>query len=102
MEGTTKNMSIPYYTQPINIKKHCIGTKTNTKMDTVGDDWDEEIVIQEVDLLKEYEDIFPRTLSKMKGITRDLGEMKIQLKPNAKLVKKRQYRLKPKYKENVC
>jgi hypothetical protein len=38
----------------------------------------------------------------MKGITRSLGAMKIQLKLHAKLVKRRPYRLNPKYKEKVC
>lgn len=37
----------------------------------------------------------------MKGILRDLGVMRIPLKPNAKFVKKRPYRMNPKYKEKV-
>ena len=37
----------------------------------------------------------------MKGIVGDLGEMKIPLRPNVKLVKQRPYRLNPHYKENV-
>jgi hypothetical protein len=55
-----------------------------------------------VDLLKEYEDLFPWSFLEMKGITRSLGAMKIQLKLNAKLVKRRPYRLNPKYKEKVA
>jgi hypothetical protein len=38
------------------------------------------------DLLHEYQHLFPATFSKMKGIARDLGEMKIPLKPSAKVV----------------
>jgi hypothetical protein len=37
----------------------------------------------------------------MKGIIGSLGEMKIQLKPDAKPVKKRPYQVNPKYKEKV-
>jgi hypothetical protein len=48
-----------------------------------------------------YQDLFPTTFSKMKGIVRELGEMKIPLKLGAKLVQQRPYRLNPKYKEKV-
>jgi hypothetical protein len=34
----------------------------------------------------------------MKGIKGPMGEMKIPLKPDARMVKKRHYRLNPKYK----
>jgi hypothetical protein len=37
----------------------------------------------------------------MKGIAGSLGSIKIQLKPNAKPVKRRNYCLNPKYKEMV-
>ena len=37
----------------------------------------------------------------MKGILGDLGEMKIPLKPNARLVRQRSYTLNPQYKEKV-
>ena len=56
---------------------------------------------QVVDLLKEYHNIFPTTFSKMKGIARELVEMKIQLKPDSKPIKKRPYRLNPKHNEKV-
>ena len=70
-------------------------------MATVGYYWDEETVSQVVDLLKEYKDIFPNKFLEMKGITRDLGEMKIQLKLDMKPVKRRPCRLNPKYKEKM-
>ena len=54
-----------------------------------------------MDLLKEYQDIFPMSFSEMKGIAGDLGEMHIQLKPDAKPMKKQPYQLNPKYKEKV-
>jgi len=42
-------------------KKHNINIEENPKMDTKGDYHDEEIVSEVVDLLKEYEEIFPRS-----------------------------------------
>ena len=39
------------------------------------------------DLLHDFQDLFPTKFSEMKGILSDLGEMKILLKPNAKLVR---------------
>ena len=46
-----------------------------------------------------FQDQFPEEFSKMKGIVEDLGEMKISLRPDAKPVKQRPYRLNPRYKE---
>ena len=51
-----------------------------------------------MELFKEYEDLFPQIFSKMKGIAGSLQEMKMYLKHDAKPVKKRPYRLNPKYK----
>ncbi len=53
-------------------------------------------------MLCKYQDLFPTKFTELKGITGDLGVMKITLKANAKLVKQRPYRLNPKYKEKVC
>jgi len=39
-------------------------------------------------LLRAYHDIFQTTFSNMKGIADELGEMKIPLKPDAKIVSK--------------
>jgi hypothetical protein len=38
------------------------------------------------DLLRKYQDLFPYTFSKMKGIVGNLGEMNIPLKPSVKPV----------------
>ena len=43
--------------------------------------------------------MFPTKFSEMKGIIRDLGEIKIPLKPNEKRIKQRPNRLNPWYKE---
>jgi len=55
-----------------------------------------------VELLHEYEDVFPTKFTYLKGIIGALGVMKIMLNPNAKPVKQRPYCLNPKYKEKVC
>ena len=39
-------------------------------------------------LLHEYQDLFHTKFSEMEGMVSDLGEMKIPLEPNPKLVKK--------------
>ena len=51
--------------------------------------------------LREYQDLFPTNFSNLKGIVGDLGAIKINMKPNAKSVKQRPYRMNPKYKEKV-
>ena len=53
------------------------------------------------DLLHEFQDFFLTWFSEMKGILGDLGDMKIMLKLDAKLVRQRTYRLKPRYKDHV-
>jgi hypothetical protein len=49
-------------------------------------------------LVWEYEDLFPKTFSELKGIKGAMGEMKIDLKPNSRPVKHRPYRLNPRIK----
>jgi hypothetical protein len=39
------------------------------------------------ELLHEYSDLFPATFSDMKGVARELGEMKIPLRPDARPVR---------------
>jgi hypothetical protein len=46
------------------MKKHNIGTEEAPKMVVIGDYWDQEIVTQVVDLLKEYKDLFPGVFSR--------------------------------------
>ena len=88
-------------TQPLNIKKVNIGTEENLKFANIGDYWDRETMEKIIDLLHDFQDLFPTKFSEMKGILGDIGEMKIPLKPDAKLVRQRPYRLNPWYKEWV-
>ena len=71
------------------------------KYATIGDYWDEDIVSKITNFLHENQESFTSKFSYMKGILVDLGVMRIPLKPYAKHVKKRPYRLNPKYKEKV-
>jgi hypothetical protein len=52
-------------------------------------------------MLREYEDLFPKTFSKIKGIKGDMGEIKIELKLGLNPVRHRTYRLNPRVKEKV-
>ena len=42
-------------------------------MAIIGDYWDQETITQVVYLLKEYEDMFPRSFQDMNGIAGSLG-----------------------------
>jgi hypothetical protein len=53
-------------------------------------------------MLKEYEDLFPRIFSEMKGIIGSFRDMKNYLNPDDKPINRRPYHLNPKYKEKLC
>ena len=73
----------------------------NPKLDNIGDYWDEETIAKIIDLLHEYQDLFPTNFSEMKGTVGDLGEMKIPLRPDAKPSKQCPYIMNLGYKEKV-
>ena len=54
-----------------------------------------------VNLLKEYQDVFARDYKYLKELVEEMGEMKIDLLPEATPIKKRPYMLAHKYKEIV-
>ena len=54
-----------------------------------------------IDLLHEFQDIFPTKFLEMKGILGDLWEMNILLNLDAKPVRQRPYFLNPQYNERV-
>lgn len=78
-----------------------IGTEVEPKFAKLDDYWDDVIVDKVTELLCEYWDLFPTKFTELKGIIRDLGMMRITLKPDAKPVKQRPYCLNMKYKEKV-
>jgi hypothetical protein len=65
----------------IKVKKVNIGTVEQPKMASIGDYWGEKTVESIIELLREYNDLFPTKFIEIKGIARDLGEMKIPLRP---------------------
>jgi hypothetical protein len=85
----------------IEINKVNTGTKETSNLANVGDYWHVATIDKIMKLLHEYQDLFLTKFTNMKGIKGPMGEMRIPLKPDAKLVKQRPYRLNPKYKEKV-
>jgi len=92
---------VSWITVKLKIKKVNIGIEETRKIASIGNYWDDKTIGQIVDLLQEYQDLFPMKFEDMKGILRDLGVMRIPLKEGAKPVKQRPYMLNPKYKEKV-
>ena len=57
------------------------------KLAKIVDYWDDDTVGKVAKLLTEYKDLFPTNFSELKGITGDLGVMRITLKPDTHPVK---------------
>lgn len=94
-------LEIPEIIEKVKIKKIYIGTEVDPKFASIGDYWDDETVGHIVDLLQEYEDLFPTKFIEMKGILGDLTIMRIPLKEGVNPIKQCPYRLNPRYKEKV-
>jgi hypothetical protein len=94
-------VELQFIGQPIKIKRVNIGTEETLKLANVGDYWDVATIDKITELLHEYQDLFPTKFTDMKGIKGPMGEMRIPLKPDAKPIKRRPYKLNPKYKEKV-
>ena len=74
-------------TKPLKLKEFNIGTEEQPKLEKIGDYWDDDIVGKVTELLIEYQDMFPMNFFELKGIFKDLGLMKITLKPYVRIVK---------------
>ena len=94
-------VSSDQFLSPLNIKKVNIGSFENPKFANIGDYRFNDTMEKIIDLLHEFQDLFPTKISEMKGIVSDLGEMKIPLRLDAKPIKQRPYKLNPRYKEKV-
>ena len=70
-------------------------------MARIGDYWLDQQTTEIVDLLKEYQYVFARDYKDINGLVEEMGEMKIDLLPEATPIKKRPYKLAHKYKEIV-
>jgi hypothetical protein len=68
-------------------------------MASIGDYWDDKTVESITELLHEYNDLFPTTFKKIKGIERELVEMNIPLRDEARPIIQRPYTLNPIYKK---
>jgi hypothetical protein len=58
------------------------------KMARIVDYWSDKQTMEIVDLLKEYQDVFEFDYKDLKGSVQEMGEMKIELIPSAKPIKK--------------
>ena len=85
----------------IKIKEINIAKEGPPKMAKIRDYWSEQQTTEIADLLKEYQDVFASDYKDLKDLVEEMGEMKIDLLPEAILVKKRPYKLAHKYKEIV-
>lgn len=82
----------------IKIKEINIGTEGQPKMPRIGYYWPDQHTTKIIDLLKEYIDVFARNYKDLKGLFEEMEEMKIDLLPEATLVKKTPYNIAHKYK----
>ena len=85
----------------VKTKEVDISNDDRPKMPRIGDYWNEEKKTKIINLLKEFQDVFAWDYKDLKGLVREMGEMKIDIKHDARLVKKRPYKLAHKYKEIV-
>jgi hypothetical protein len=72
----------------IRMKEFDISNDDRPKMVRVGDYWFDKKTTDIVNLLKEYQDVFARDYKDLKGLVEEMGEMKIELIPGAKPIKK--------------
>jgi hypothetical protein len=84
---------------PSKVKKDNIRIVAQPKIASIGDYWDEKTVESITELLCEYSNLFLITFTEIKGTARELGDMKIPLRPEARPIRQRPYRLNPIYKQ---
>ena len=61
--------------KPLKLNMMNIEIEDKRKLSSIGDCWDDQSTQEIFDLLKEYEDLFPYSISLLNGIKGDLGEM---------------------------
>ena len=83
------------------IKEINLGTKEEPKMVRVGKDIEEKYEKKLIEVLKSYKDAFAWTYEDMKGIPPHICEHKIEIEPDANLVKQSRYRMNPTYAAQV-
>ena len=83
----------------VKTKEFDISNDDRPKMEKIGDYQSEEQRTEIVNLMKEFQDVFARDYKDLKGLVHEMGKMKIDIKPDARPIKKRPYKLAHKYKE---
>ncbi|KAH9288922.1 hypothetical protein KI387_033039, partial [Taxus chinensis] len=83
------------YHEPLKTNRVNIGIETKPKEAIIGDYWLEKEVSKVIDLLHEFQDLFPHRYHKFKGVHHSLGDMKIKLKEGAHPIQKRPYQMNP-------
>ncbi|KAH9290065.1 hypothetical protein KI387_034182, partial [Taxus chinensis] len=68
------------YHEPIKTKRVNIGIDTEPKESIIRDYWLDSELEKIIELLRDYQDLFPRGYHELKGMHESLGEMKIKLK----------------------
>ena len=76
----------------IKTKETNISNDENLKLEKIGYYWTKEQIVEIVNLLKEYQDVFSKDYKDLKGLVQEMGEMTIELLLDVKLVKKRPYK----------
>jgi hypothetical protein len=61
-------VELPFTGHPIKIKKVNIGTKKTPNLANVGDYWDVPTIDKIIELLHEYQALFPTKFTDMKGV----------------------------------
>ena len=85
----------------VKTKEVDISNDDRPKLAKIGDYWNAQQTTEIVKLLREFQDIFSRDYKDLKGLVQEMGEMKIDTKPDVRPIKKRPYKLVHKYKEIV-
>ena len=76
----------------VKIREFDISNDDRPKMAKIGDYWSDEQTTEIVNLLKEFQDVFSWDYIDLKGLVYEMGEMKIDTKPDVRPMKKRPYK----------
>ncbi|GLJ56403.1 hypothetical protein SUGI_1222710 [Cryptomeria japonica] len=72
------------YKEPLKIRQLNSDTEEKPRLASIGDYWDEKTISEVAALLiQKSVDLFPQNFTEMKGIKGEIGEMWIELKPDA-------------------
>ena len=77
----------------VKTKEVDISNDDRPKIAKIGDYWNEHQTTEIINLLREFQDVFARDYKDLKGLVQEMGEMKIDTKPDVRPVKKRTYKL---------